>query len=136
MLELKKELKKGGYTIKLCNLRDNGENDVDDFFYLDKKNFFINELDKTILLFQSAFSAMDIILEKLDSRTIMLTFYQNRTVITYYYDLINKRMFKAKMRGLANKREKIYYKFIGAKKWRKARIEYDCIKYETHVYYD
>lgn len=40
MLELKKELKKGRYTIKLCNLRNNRENDVDDFFYLDKKNFF------------------------------------------------------------------------------------------------
>ena len=116
MLELKKELKKGGYTIKLCNLRNNGENDVDDFFYLDKKNFFINELDKTILLFQSDFSAMETILEKLDSRTITLTFYQNRTAVTYYYDLIDKRVFKVKMRGLANKREKIYYKFIGAKK--------------------
>lgn len=136
MLELKKELKKGGYTIKLCNLRNNGENDVDDFFYLDKKNFFINELDKNILLFQSAFSAMETILEKLNSRTIMLTFYQNRTAVTYYYDLIDKRVFKVKMRGLANKREKIYYKFIGAKKWRKARIEYDHITYETHVYFD
>lgn len=135
MLELKKELKKGGYTIKLCNLRDNRENDVDDFLYLDKKNFFINELNKTILLFQSAFSATDIILEKLDSRTITLIFYQNRTAITYYYDLIDKKMFKVKMKGLANGREKIYYKFIGTK-WRKARIEYDHIKYETHVYYD
>lgn len=136
MLELKKELKKGGYTIKLCNLRDNGENDVDDFFYFDKKNFFINELDKNILLFQSAFSAMDTILEKLDSRTITLTFYQNRTVVTYYYDLINKKMFKVKMKGLASKKEKIYYKFIGIEKWRKARIKYDHINYETHVYYD
>ena len=136
MLELKKELKKGGYTIKLCNLRDNGENDVDDFFYLDKKNFFINELDKNILLFQSAFSAMETILEKLDSRTIKITFYQNKTAVTYYYDLINKIMFKVKLKGLISGRERIYYKFIGAKNWRKARIEYDHITYETHVYYD
>ena len=135
MLELKKEIKKGNYNIKMCNLRDEN-NDVDDFFYLDKKNFFINELDKNILLFQSAFSAMDTILEKLDSRTITLTFYQNRTSVTYYYDLINKIMFKIKLKGLASKREKIYYKFIGAEKWRKARIEHDPIKYETNVYYD
>lgn len=65
---------------------------------------------------------MDIILEKLDSRTVTLTFYQNRTAVTYYYDLIDKRVFK----GLANKRDK----FIGAKKWRKARIEYDHITYD------
>lgn len=136
MLELKKELKKGGYTIKLYNLRDNRENDTDDFFYLDKKNIFINELDKNILLFQSAFSAMDIIFEKLDNRTITLTFYQNRTGVTYYYDLISKRMFKVKMKGLASKKEKIYYKFIDTEKWRKARIKHDHIKYETHVYYD
>ena len=136
MLELKKELKKGGYTIKLCNLRDNEENDVDDFFYLDKKNFFINELDKNILLFQSAFSAMETILEKLDSRTIKITFYQNKTAVTYYYDLINKIMFKVKLKGLISGRERIYYKFIGAKNWCKTRIEYDHITYETHIYYD
>lgn len=136
MLELKKELKKGEYTIKLCNLRNNGENDVDDFFYLDKKNFFINELDKNILLFQSAFSAMETILEKLDSRTIKITFYQNKTAVTYYYDLINKIMFKVKLKGLISGRERIYYKFIGAEKWRKARIEHDHITYETHVYFD
>lgn len=136
MLELKKELKKGGYTIKLCNLRNNGENDVDDFFYLDKKNFFINELDKNIVLFQSAFSAMETILEKLDSRTIKITFYQNKTAVTYYYDLINKIMFKVKLKGLISGRERIYYKFIGAEKWRKARIEHNHITYETHVYFD
>ena len=136
MLELKKELKKGGYTIKLCNLRDDNKDNVDDFFYLDKNNFFINKADKNIVLFQSAFSKIDTILEKLDSRTIKITFYQNKTAVTYYYDLIDKKMFKVKLKGLIGGRERIYYKFIGAKNWRKARIEYDHITYETHVYYD
>lgn len=101
-----------------------------------KRIFFINELDKNIVLFQSAFSAMETILEKLDSRTIKITFYQNKTAVTYYYDLINKIMFKVKLKGLISGRERIYYKFIGAEKWRKARIEHDHITYETHVYFD
>ena len=136
MLELKKEIKKGSYNIKFYNLRDDDKNNTDDFFYLDKNNFFINRVDKNIVLFQSAFSKIDTILEKLDSRTIKITFYQNKTGVTYYYDLINKIMFKVKLKGLISGRERIYYKFIGAEKWRKARIEHDHINYETHVYYD
>lgn len=136
MLELKKEIKKGSYNIKFYNLRDDNKDNTDDFFYLDKNNFLINRVNKNIVLFQSAFSKIDTILEKLDSRTIKITFYQNKTAVTYYYDLINKIMFKVKLKGLISGRERIYYKFIGAENWRKARIEHDHINYETHVYYD